>query len=189
MPRRTRRLAACAVGVLRPLKRRADAHVEHVRTVVERHLHRREQDVGRRRPIAAEDAVGVEPHPGGDAGNRAVGADDARHVRAVSAAVVRERIRGRHRVEARRHWVGIEGVADQVEALRHAAAAAEAAAEIGMVVVDAGIDHRHAHAAAREPELRLGDVGAGHAQGGDQVCDGARPAVRHPAPDTTFVTG
>ena len=38
-----------------------------------------------------------------------------------------------------------------------------------MVVVDAGIHHRHFHARACEAERILRDVGAGLADGGDQI--------------------
>ena len=70
--------------------------------------------------------------------------------------------------------VGVERVADQIEALCHAAAGPEAAAEIRMVVVDAGVDDGDLDAAAGEPQLALRDVGAGLLQRGDQIGDVAR---------------
>ncbi len=161
-------------GVLRPLQRAADAHVHDVGAVGPRALHGLEHDVGGRRPFAAEDAVGPEPDVGRDAFEDAVRADDAAHVCAVAVAVVGVVVGHGHGVVRRVRGVGVERVTDEVEALLHAAAATEAAAEIRVVVVDARVDDGDLYAAARQPELALGDVGARHLDGRHEIRDRAR---------------
>jgi hypothetical protein len=111
---------------------------------------------------------GVECDAWSDAGDAAVRADDAGDVRAVAVAVVRQRIRHGNRVECRRIRIRVERVANQVVASPDAAARAEAAAEIGMVVVHARVDDGDLDAVAAQPELALRDVGAGHRERRDE---------------------
>ena len=51
-------------------------------------------------PSQPKHAIGVESDARGDALDRAVGADDAAHVRAVAVAVVWKRVGNRRRIEA-----------------------------------------------------------------------------------------
>ncbi len=156
--------------VLGPLGTRADAHVEHLHAIRVRALHRRQHDVGGRGTIAAEHAIGAEHDVRGHARHGAVCADDAADVRAVAIAVIRIRVRNRGLVE-------IEGVADEVPAgddagsREHGAVRAidAVAAEVGVIVVDAGVHHRDLDAGAGVTERVLRDAGAGHLNGGREI--------------------
>ncbi len=78
--------------ILRPLERRADAHVHHVHAIPAGLLHGGEHDLGCGRADAAEDAIRVECHARRHACDAAFRADDAGDVGAVAGAVVRIRI-------------------------------------------------------------------------------------------------
>ena len=104
----------------RPLERGADAHVQDVHAVGERPLHRGEHDRGRRRALAAEDAVRAEADAGRDARDNALRADDPRDVRPVTVAVVGIGIRHRDRGIRERCRVGVEVVAHEVPSREHA---------------------------------------------------------------------
>ena len=142
----------------------AEGHVDHVRAVVHRPLHRLEDHLGVAGALAAEHAVGEQVDLRGHADDLAVGADDAGDVGAVAAAVVGELVGDGGLAGA-----GVVGVADEVvaaddavvrEVLRLVVHAG--AAEIGMVVVDAGVDHRDGDALAAEAVDLLDLVHAGH---------------------------
>ena len=75
--------------------------------------------------VAVQDLVRKEGDVRRDTGDRTRGADDAGHVGAVEVVVV-----------------GVGVAMDVVVTAHDAAATAEAAAEVGMVVVDPGVEHR-----------------------------------------------
>ena len=153
-------------------------------------LHRRDHDVAVRRALAAENPVGAERHVrcnALEAGGRVIGADDARDVRSMAAAVVRIRIRRRHRIVGGCVGVGVESVADEVIAIGDALRSGRGdclardavAAECRVIDVDARVHHRDLDALARVAELVLRDVGAGHGDRGVEV--GRRGRSRVPA--------
>ncbi len=154
--------------VLRPLEGRAQALVDDLHAVLVGTLERGNDDVGAGTALAAEHPVGAERdlgrHTGDAAGAGRLGAHDACHVRAVAVAVIRIRIR-----HGRRAGGGIVVVADEVVAVGDLVARAEAAAEIGMVVVDAGVDHGDLDALAFQAKLGAGDVHAGLRDGSEHV--------------------
>ena len=151
-------------GRLRPgVARLADAHVEHVSAVAVGALHRRQHHVGRRRSAAAEHAVGAERDVEGTPRSLPF----APTMSATCVPWPRSRpvgVRMRHRLPARVALFLVVVVPDEVVALCDAAACTEAAAEVGIVVVDPGVDHRHVDAAARVAEPALRDVRADHRQ-------------------------
>ena len=163
----------------------ADRHVDDVHAVVGGPLHGGGHDLGAGLAVAAEDAVGAQLGVGGDArdllgAGRPLGRGDAGDVGAVTAAVVGVGV-GDGLVALRLvSDIGVAvGVAHEVVAgddpgggeARGAVgpgslgARGAGAAELDMVVVDAGVDNADLDSAAGVAELGVDDVGAGHAQG------------------------
>ncbi len=155
-----RRLVPVVEGV-------ADRHVQDVHVVVERPLHRGDHDLVGRGAFAAEDAVRAERDARSDARDLAVCADDARDVRAVPVAVVRDRIRRRSRAIGRRGRIRVVRVTHEVP-LRDDAGVRErrtrrpVPAEVRVVEVDARVHHGDLDPFTRQAELVLGDVRARH---------------------------
>ncbi len=168
--------------IVRPLIRCADADVEDVGAVLVCAFHRRQHHLRRRRAGAAEDAVGEQVDLRRDTRDHAVRADDAGDVGAVTVAIIGQRIGHRDRAVAGRIAVRIEGVADEIPALRHPAVDPEAAAEIGMVVVEAGIDHGDTDPATGEPPSLLEPFDAGRRPGGGERAFRLPPGIGLCAP-------
>ena len=71
-----------------------------------------------------------------------VRADDARNMRPMTIAVIGISVGDRNRAVQKRAAIGVVGVTDEVPAGEHAAPWPEAAAEIWILVVDAGVHDR-----------------------------------------------
>lgn len=151
----------------------AEGHVHHVHLVGGCAVHGCEDHLGVGRTLAAEHPVGAEGDMGGHApdvsgGWVAARADDACHVGAVAVAgVVGEGVRLQGGT-----CVSVVVVTDEVVAVLHprgawsevgVVAGSAGAAEVGMVVVDAAVDHADRDAVALVP-LDLGDIGSDHRQ-------------------------
>ena len=99
---------------LRPVVERcADAHVQHVRLVLQRHLHRGDHHVGVRRAVATEDAVGKQFRPWGDT-------DDLSGRLVAATAGTRKQDRGPGPPHQPLDDVGQHGVSPAVPALHGA---------------------------------------------------------------------
>ena len=175
-------------------ERRADAHVEDIRMVLERQLHRVDHHVRIGGPVAPEDAIGEQARTGCDAHDLAgmstavcgrdagdvravtcVGRPGAEHLGAVGVVgITRKRIRVRlgHRLEGWALRVVVR-VADEIEAAADLAARPKTAAELGQRVVEPAVHDRDRDAGAVETELGLGLIGAGEADGVLHVDSGA----------------
>ena len=161
-----------------------DRQVHDVHAVVAGLLHGGGQDLGAGQARAAEDPVGAQLGVGGDAGDllsagRSLGRGDARDVGAVTFAVIGVGVRDGLVARGLLRDIGVAvGIADEVVARddlgggeRRGAVAigglgarGAGAAELDVVVVDAGVDDADLDSAAGVAELGLDDVGAGHAQ-------------------------
>src|SRR5699024_5716963 len=126
----------------------------------------------------AEHPVGPERHIRCHAahttlGRVATGPDDAGHVGAVSVAVVRVGIGVWLGLVGGAGGVGVVVVADEVVAHRDTvggeAGAVPVAAEIGVLVIHAGVQDAHLDPLAGITQLALGDVRPGHGQGTDHL--------------------
>ena len=133
------------------------------------HFHGGDHDVGEGGSLAAKDAVGAKGDLGGNADHRAVGTDDTRHMGTVTLAIIGVVIGGRNGIVRRRGRVSVEIVAYQVIAIGHTAAITKAAAEIRMVIVDAGVHHRHLDPGAGVAQFGLGDISTGHLNSGVEI--------------------
>ena len=142
----------------------AERHVHHVGAVLQRSFHRLEDHVGAAAAVASEDPVGQQVDTGCDAEDLAVGPDDPRDVGAVAPAVVRELVRGDGDP-----GVGVVVVAHEVvpaddAVVREVCALVvdAGAAEVGVVVVDAGVDHRDGDSLTGQSVDLLQLVDTGH---------------------------
>ncbi len=155
-------------GVAGPRDERgAEAHVDDIHPVGDGPVHGGHDDVGRAAAVAAEDPVGAERDVRGHPLDLPVGADDAGHVRAVSATVVGEGV-GPGGVGRGIGTAGVVGVAHEVVAIGHARVREvtgfvvdAGSAEVGMVVVDAGVDDAHLDALAGDAQFLVGDICTG----------------------------
>src|ERR671918_82663 len=80
----------------------------------------------------------------------------------MTVAVIRVIIRDRSGVISWYRWICIECIAHEIMSGEDAAACAKTSAEIGMIVVNAGIHDCYFDACSREAKLRLCSISAGH---------------------------